>query len=1670
MKKAMFTLFRLQRLVLIRRMTLLLFLTWGFLGITYLPAQIVTQFSMNSDTCTVFKFSECGGKIDDSSTLFTDDGALDGLYADSRARRDTIEVCPDGDKDFVMMTFSEFDLEEGDTLFAFNINKQGLRDFLATGSGIGTGANAPFGAGSGTGTGVSKAFGGWINASCDPLVNSSGCLTFLFQTDGDNAKGRGWEAWTSCAEREITIGPVSIPSKILTVDSAAYGNITIPAPHIIACNDTLPTQSDSVRLIVRNLFGTALKDTVLTFRGLANSIADTFAIGSYLAEYTLLSHTDKQLRVPFYVQAPTLACNDNIQIPFGSACEVRLNPDDILEQPADTIADTMYYNITITVGSGKNQVVKTTQNFDNHNAVAYPTLTVDDIRNAGMSLCGGTATVRIERIYYQLGGTTTICNNGIQRNACETIVEFVDKSPPFISVAGNLDTLVACDTTGLLGILNPQAIDNCSENISVYLDVRLDETDDCFNNNGSKDTTKAIINFRATDECGNTGQTTREVVIIRPDENQHIARTSNLVLSCEDTQTPEAGMPGLQIGIISNSQFVARDTIPLSTEEYRCGFILSKRDEEIPATDCGRKLFRYWSIVDWCAPETGLSPIDTQLIEFIDTLAPSFISNGQQERILEIGPFDCTFDITTIPQPLAEDNCSTPTVRLDSIFRIEDGQPWPVPRFQFTSLDADSFHVRWIAEDDCHEQLENDTLVELILIKDVTRPTAICADQLNISVGSNNVTIDTADVDAGSYDACGIINKELSRDGINFGPTVTFTCDDVKDTVAVYFRVTDKGGNTNTCWINVTPEDKIRPICVALPQGVSFANGDTIGNTAEVRIRCNDAKVAAIVDLYSPTAEELARIGGPLPAPNDNCINAENIELAPLVIQSGVCNQNIYQRRWIARDVWGLESIDTCTQTIYIEYVEDWEITLPRDINLTCPVTETNIDSVTIRNGNCDKLAVSVETQMFDVVPDACFKVIKTYHIINWCNYRAGDAPTHTFSEADIPEDGTLSPADIPNLSYITYTQVIKVDDLEGPQVELGEVVDNCIFGEHDGKLETVGGPIACGEVKSFSASAIDCVTDAGGELFFTFKIYQGSIDDVLANRAVVIESSDQPTPGNDAIVLAQVQPGTYTAEFVFTDNCGNATLAREEYDFIDCKKPTPYLLNGIAIELGQNSGTVAVWANDFDQGSFDNCVGQDSLTFRIWHPSLGFNPPVTVEGVLDSLPTSILFNCNLLGTQIVNIYVVDKAMNFDFAATFVLIQDNMRVCQTLDTLNNMVAGEIINPNGESVEGVQITVSGGSQNSMTTEADGYYQFSLARNGNYTLIPEKNVNPLNGVSTFDLVGISKHILGITSFDSPYKYIAADINKSGSITAFDMVQLRQLILQINNEFPNNQSWRFVDEGYEFISDNPANEDFREFISISNLLENQMNTNFVGIKIGDINGNAIANNLSIAQSRESKIPFLLQLKDQFVEKGEEVTVDFTTKTLETIQGYQFTLDFSGMELLSLKEGLAKQEHFNVTLADKNVLTTSWNGLMNESELFSLRFKAKSSGLISDFLQVNSNYTTAEAYDLDGQVMDITLTFTDQEAPHIFDLFQNSPNPFKDETVISFFLPISGEATLRIMDVQGKLLETIEGTYPKGFNQIRWDARKVGITGVLQYQLETSEFTATKKMLIIE
>jgi hypothetical protein len=84
--------------------------------------------------------------------------------------------------------------------------------------------------------------------------------------------------------------------------------------------------------------------------------------------------------------------------------------------------------------------------------------------------------------------------------------------------------------------------------------------------------------------------------------------------------------------------------------------------------------------------------------------------------------------------------------------------------------------------------------------------------------------------------------------------------------------------------------------------------------------------------------------------------------------------------------------------------------------------------------------------------------------------------------------------------------------------------------------------------------------------------------------------------------------------------------------------------------------------------------------------------------------------------------------------------------------------------------------------------------------------------------------------------------------------------------------------------------------------------------------------------------------------------------------------------------------------------------------------------------------------------------------------DLFQNQPNPFKNETLIGFYLPEAMSATLVIYDISGKEIKRVSGDYAKGYNSLVINRSELNATGFLLYQLQTEQGSMTKRMILME
>ena len=165
---------------------------------------------------------------------------------------------------------------------------------------------------------------------------------------------------------------------------------------------------------------------------------------------------------------------------------------------------------------------------------------------------------------------------------------------------------------------------------------------------------------------------------------------------------------------------------------------------------------------------------------------------------------------------------------------------------------------------------------------------------------------------------------------------------------------------------------------------------------------------------------------------------------------------------------------------------------------------------------------------------------------------------------------------------------------------------------------------------------------------------------------------------------------------------------------------------------------------------------------------------------------------------------------------------------------------------GNAVSNVDALLTGGLDASESTDSNGAYEFEDLTSGlDYSLNFSKNNDLTNGVSTFDAVLIQKHILGISTINDPYLLIAGDINNNGSVSTLDIVFMQKVILGIDAAFPNNESWRFVPADYIFDDPtNPFASDFPEGFDYFDLNADEVNQDLIGIKVGDINGNADPN----------------------------------------------------------------------------------------------------------------------------------------------------------------------------------------------------------------------------------
>jgi len=92
-----------------------------------------------------------------------------------------------------------------------------------------------------------------------------------------------------------------------------------------------------------------------------------------------------------------------------------------------------------------------------------------------------------------------------------------------------------------------------------------------------------------------------------------------------------------------------------------------------------------------------------------------------------------------------------------------------------------------------------------------------------------------------------------------------------------------------------------------------------------------------------------------------------------------------------------------------------------------------------------------------------------------------------------------------------------------------------------------------------------------------------------------------------------------------------------------------------------------------------------------------------------------------------------------------------------------------------------------------------------------------------------------------------------------------------------------------------------------------------------------------------------------------------------------------------------------------------------------------------------------------------------------YVYAMAQNAPNPFNGQTKISYQLAKPGNVSLKIYNTLGQLVNTlVDGHQQPGVYSANWNGKdnsgRTAANGVYIYRLESGDFKATKKMVVIK
>ena len=387
--------------------------------------------------------------------------------------------------------------------------------------------------------------------------------------------------------------------------------------------------------------------------------------------------------------------------------------------------------------------------------------------------------------------------------------------------------------------------------------------------------------------------------------------------------------------------------------------------------------------------------------------------------------------------------------------------------------------------------------------------------------------------------------------------------------------------------------------------------------------------------------------------------------------------------------------------------------------------------------------------------------------------------------------------------------------------------------------------------------------------------------------------------------------------------------------------------------------------------------------------------------------------------------------------------------CPPSMQVSAFVAGDVHTANDVMLSQVEVSLSSDnmSANKMT-DGLGHYVFGgIEMYNDYQIKPSKDYDDLTGISTLDVLMLQAHVLGLRKIDSPYNIIAGDINQSETISAQDIIELRKMILGIYNEWPNNKAWNFVDKSFEFDdADDPF--PYSDEVMHMSIDKNQMATDFIAVKTGDVNGDYRGPYSSESRSRD-----LSTLS--FSSKGGMVAV--SAMDLEMISGFQLTIatelnSYQGVEIIP---GAIDIDDNHYHISDHGI-TLSWSSIVSapitKSEPL---FYIKGLNAALEEISLSNEVLESEIYDGSLNTYDLEYFYEDRSGVQVVNAY---PNPFANRSTISFYIEEGQDVEFIFFNQEGKVVHQLNQYFDGGMNAIQVDSDQLfngSQSGLIYYKM---------------